>query len=1486
MPRSATADSVYEQEYQKLLAQERAKEKIKKYKIACTVIEAKKGLDDLTTKDGRPVENAVIFNQWMEKFMNWAKTVNVYWVLDPDTSLEKKEKHKKQFDKAVEVIYICLCSAIKCHVALAVVQDKAINQDGCKALKALKAYFLKEKDEINLEEIEEDLHACKPAKGETVESWLNRLKQFELLLSTTERKKTDSEMLTIIKRNLPKEFADFKAKFALKEGVHREKYCVALRKWAQYIRYPRVNNQSAEEQRSGGTALPAKVVEKKETGQEGGTMPKSGNPCQYCGKGHPSAECWKKFPELKPEWAKKREEKHRAARDANRTTSAKGLVCSEGPKGQDDPGTTEHKRWNLALISAPSDHASQDTSTGEQDATAMAEVCEPASSTTHTSSESVMSTLSAQTQNLTGSENDEDWILDSGATSHITPNRRRFLSYTPNNDGRTILTADGKHLQIKGQGRVALRLDSTTQGMGTLTLEQVQHVPEAKFNLVSLQKIVSKGGSFDVGQDEGPRLKLPGGITLRLVERNGLYCLGNTPPDQVLLTREADLNHWHERLGHRSKDQIKRMAQQQLVKGLKINLQAHSGCSSKPCPACAIANLKKMTVPKVTLKRSTIPNHRVFMDMTGYYMGEDGKPITFQGGTKVFMVFVDDATRRSRYYELKDKTSESFLAALQTYIAEVGEAMVILRSDGAHEFEDGKCQEFYQQHRIKREITPANSPQYNGVAERNIQTVFRSARAMRVHAQVPIRLANYAVKYAEKIYNCMPTKGVNQERTPHEAWTGEKPDVSKFRVFGCQCWTAVNRAHPAKLADRAREGVFLGFPDNQKGSLIYIPATKRIVVSKDVIFDEQVFPFRSSQKQESFPQEHETIEVEEIGTEAYIADTPRLEEADEEVLRELRTVTEVPRDPPEGTLPDLPHDLPEPGDDMAPNGFKESEPDSATRTRYGRTIKAPNQFWMTATNSTAAISLAAIENEVIKARDIYEPVTYEDAMRCEDAAEWQESILREVNTLLANDTFEIVSKNTVPQGRKIVKSKWVFKNKKDKSGNLLSHKTRLVAKGFTEIPGVDYFEIFHPVGQGQTFRLLVAKSAKQGRKLYHVDIKGAFLHATLDEEIYLELPKGTGLGEGNNPVIVKLKKSLYGLKQAGRDWFLALSAVLRDIGFQQSPVDPCLLWHPRHDTYVMVYVDDLLISVQEEKSFKWFVSEVSKKFEVGSAEPAQWYLGIRINQQGGVITLDQRAGVEDLIHKYGMQDCNTVTTPAVPNSKLEQAKPGEPETHHPYRSLVGALLFLSVHTRPDIQYAVNELTKHCEHPTERHWESAKRVLRYLQGTLDYQLCYRASADMTLHAACDADWACNWKGQGADAKSITGYVCWIAGGVVSAKAKRQTTVALSTCESEYVAIAAAAQEVIYLRQLLKDLHEPQEEPTTILCDNNAARELTEKETHQQRTKHIAIRYHFVREAVRRKELVVKRIDGKDNPADLFTKPLPPITFKKHIQHLFG
>lgn len=233
------------------------------------------------------------------------------------------------------------------------------------------------------------------------------------------------------------------------------------------------------------------------------------------------------------------------------------------------------------------------------------------------------------------------------------------LLTTPNNAGRAILTAEGKHLHIKGEGSVALELESTNQGTGTLTLQGIQHVPESKFNLISLQKIVSKGGSFEVGQDEGPRLKLPGGIILRLVERNGLYCLGNRS-ERALISQEANLDQWHERLGHRSKDQIKRMAQQQLVKGLNINQQAHHSHGTKPCSACALANLKKKTVPKVTLKRSTIPNYRVFMDMTGYYTGDDGKPITFQGGTRVFMVFIDDATRRARYYGLKNKTSETF----------------------------------------------------------------------------------------------------------------------------------------------------------------------------------------------------------------------------------------------------------------------------------------------------------------------------------------------------------------------------------------------------------------------------------------------------------------------------------------------------------------------------------------------------------------------------------------------------------------------------------------------------------------------------------------------------------------------------------------------------------------------------------------------------------------------------------------------------------
>ena len=209
MPRpsakESAGESAIEEERKYLELVELAKEKMKKYKLSCTRLEAKKGLELLKTTDGKPVQNAILFNQWEKQLVNWMKTVNIYWAVSPNTTEGKKAKHKKEYMKAMETLYICLESAVVDPVAKAEVQDDRNMEDGALALERLRSYFKKEKDEINLESVEEEFRACKPAKGETIEAWLLRIRQFEVLLANTERKKTDSEVLTIIKRNLPKQ---------------------------------------------------------------------------------------------------------------------------------------------------------------------------------------------------------------------------------------------------------------------------------------------------------------------------------------------------------------------------------------------------------------------------------------------------------------------------------------------------------------------------------------------------------------------------------------------------------------------------------------------------------------------------------------------------------------------------------------------------------------------------------------------------------------------------------------------------------------------------------------------------------------------------------------------------------------------------------------------------------------------------------------------------------------------------------------------------------------------------------------------------------------------------------------------------------------------------------------------------------------------------------------------------------------------------------
>ena len=612
--------------------------------------------------------------------------------------------------------------------------------------------------------------------------------------------------------------------------------------------------------------------------------------------------------------------------------------------------------------------------------------------------------------------------------------------------------------------------------------------------------------------------------------------------------------------------------------------------------------------------------------------------------------------------------------------------------------------------------------------------------------------------------------------------------------------------------------------------------------------------------------------------------------SDDLIIDEVKTADSPPSSPPDppaiATQPIPISDRFEIGDDFSPppsTGPRRSLRLAQMATKSVAGVSAHIFLSLVSICSLLFISLSAIESAIntIKGHDIFEPKTYKEAISCVDSAEWLESMRREFNTLLSNNTFKIISRSDVPKGRKLLKAKWVYKVKTDSQGNLASRKSRLVAKGFTEVPGVDFFEIFHPVGQGQTFRLLLIKALCSLLLIFHIDIKGAFLHAQLKEVIYMQLPPGTEFTMNDEIVVVQLLKSLYGLKQAGREWYLVLSTILISLGFLQSAVDPCLFVHPSRNIDILAYVDDLLIVCMTANDFEWLTTQLSKHVEVGSAEPAQYYLGQRIQyKKGEYLTIDQSASIDALLIKYKMSDCNPVSTPTT-TDRLQCRNESEPVTEMPYSSLVGALLYLSTHTRPDISYAVNQLCSFCSNPSEKHWIAAKRILRYLRGTKNHVIKYTYTPDMIIKGACDSDWAGDWSGPEATARSTTGFVIWAAGGVVVARSRKQSVVALSSCEAEYMAICSAIQEIVYIRQLLVDLYRRQISPTILECDNSAAVELTSRETHQQRARHISIRYHFSREAIRRNEVKMERTPGVDNRADLLTKPLGTTKFGEHV-----
>jgi hypothetical protein len=456
-------------------------------------------------------------------------------------------------------------------------------------------------------------------------------------------------------------------------------------------------------------------------------------------------------------------------------------------------------------------------------------------------------------------------------------------------------------------------------------------------------------------------------------------------------------------------------------------------------------------------------------------------------------------------------------------------------------------------------------------------------------------------------------------------------------------------------------------------------------------------------------------------------------------------------------------------------------------------------------------------------------------------------------------------------------------------------------KGFRQKYGKDFFETFARTGMYKTLRVALSLAAKWDHELAQFDVPTAFLNAPVEEDIYMEMPQGY-----EQPgMVCKLKKSLYGLKQAPRNWDrMVHTFITGDMAFKATVSDPSLYFkRSRSGRLMMIYrfVDDMQGSYHAEDAseFGQHVSLLQTRFHIKQLQTATWMLGMRIgrDRKARTITLSQELYITKALERFGLQQCRPVSTPEAVGAAHElRPELDTPADAQRYMEITGTLMYAAISTRPDIAHAVHYLASHMQAPTRRHMLAGERALRYLAGTKDVGLVFgsrcgaavgdsrgrKAVVQVDVCAFADADWA-NDKG---DRRSVSGWVAKLNGDPVSWSSKKQRVVALSTCEAELYAEAAAIQEVLWLRGLMEELGLFTQMGSTVYGDNQSAIAVSEHGVKGERTKHVDVKYHFVTESVERGQVKLRWVPTTQQQADILTKALAAPVFELLRQKLMS
>jgi len=1001
------------------------------------------------------------------------------------------------------------------------------------------------------------------------------------------------------------------------------------------------------------------------------------------------------------------------------------------------------------------------------------------------------------------------WYVDSGATAHMTNCKNWLVNYKDNSQ-KEVLVANNEKLYSFGSG------DVNVIGHPHINLiSDVVYVPNLSANLLSVSKMVEKGLKVEFLEDVCKIFGSDGTVMAEATKINGVYKLDiqneeksfSMISDQTCLSVSDKQTHniWHRRLAH-----LNKFGMALLKQGIATGID-FSESNIEPCETCIIAKAARLPFPKKSFVRAKEKLELIHSDLCG--------PIseTSHNGKIYLLTFIDDFSRKTFGYFLKNKNEvfETFKIFKNMVENETDLKIKCVRTDNGTEYVNKDLKSFFLQHGIKHQTTVPYSPQQNGVAERANRTIMEKVRAMLTDANLSKNYWAEAANTAIYLKNRSPTKALVNS-TPEEKWTGKKVDLNHLKVFGCTAYLHVPDMLRKKLDPKSKKYIFVGYCEESKGYRLIDPEKpKRLVKGRDVYF----FESKPLNLQEN-------VVNEECRETPLMFENASLDERAETVKSDVN-ITE------EESLGSLPLEYEE--DDVS-----NEEP------RYPARRRAEKQF----------------PDYVVYHVQQKEPITVKEALTGKESEKWYKAMREEYDSILKNQTWELVD---LPKGKKAIDCKWVFKIKTDIEGNLERYKARLVAKGFSQQYGVDYDETFSPVVRHSTLRLLIALAAKLNLDIDQMDIKTAFLNGDLKETVYMKQPESF-IQKNNESKVCLLKKSLYGLKQAPRAWYEKIHSVLLNIGLQRLENEPCVYYKKNNNKILILalYVDDILIFSNDTNQKIQLKQKLMDTFEMKDLGAAKYILGVRIRRENNGIYIDQKKYIQEILENFNMSNCKPVNTPLEVGKKLEKST-SVPNENLPFQNIIGSLMYLAVWTRPDISYSTSFLSQFNTCYDEEHYKAAKRVLRYLKGTMDYCLFF-SNDQLDLEGFVDADWG----GDISDRKSYTGYVFKLSGSAVSWESKKQRTVALSSAEAEYMGISEATKEAIFLQSLLKLTEDVK--CITLYNDNQSAQKLALNQRYHSRTKHIDIRHHFIREAVESQHIDLKYIPTDMMIADVLTKSL--------------